>query len=211
MEGFTLKSKSALVSKSGGGKSCLLKYILSSERSQFDKIYVISGTESMNGFYSTLVEKECIFTEYNEDWLKKLIKKLKEYKEKNSKPYNVLIVFDDLGYNENFRKSKCLVELACQGRHYNCFFTCLLQYIYQIPPTIRNNINFILCGQSNQRSVDILCEEFLYSTLTRKDFINMYHNATREHGFLLIKTDCVKDDSDPNSIYGVVRCPSQFL
>ena len=50
-----------LVAKRNSGKSVLLKYLVENSKKKFMKIWVICPTESVNSFYSNLVEKNCIF------------------------------------------------------------------------------------------------------------------------------------------------------
>ena len=65
-----------LVAKRNSGKSVLLKYLVDQKKSKFEKIYVICPTESVNNFYSSLVEKNCIFDSWNEEWANTLIEKM---------------------------------------------------------------------------------------------------------------------------------------
>jgi hypothetical protein len=44
--------------------------------------------------------------------------------------------------------------------------TC--QYIYQIPPVIRNNCDFIYVGQMNNQSLKLLTDEFLMGSIDKK-------------------------------------------
>ena len=206
MEGFTLLGKrTAIAGKTMSGKSNLLKYILSSEKHKFDKIYCISATENVNGFYSSIIDKENIFNEFSEIWLEKLIKKLTDYKTKNNKAYNICLIFDDLGSDKEFQNSKSLAKISCRGRHIGLSFCLLIQYVNQIPPVIKVNLNYIICGQSNAQSTELLLDNWLFGEISRKEFIDMYNNATRDYGFLIINCDSVKDNSNLNSIYGILR------
>jgi hypothetical protein len=212
MDKFSLfNTRTCILGKSKSGKSCLLNYFLKSEKKKFDKIFVISGTEDVNGFYSKIIPKENIFDEYKEEWMVALIKKLNDYKIKNNKLYNVLLILDDLGGSRNFAKSEALEKCACQGRHFGLSFVVLLQYISQIPPVIRNNINYLIVGQCNQHTSQVLVDEFRFGDIDRKAFLDMYNKATTDYGFLMITCDSVKDPSNMNSLYGIVKCPEKFI
>jgi hypothetical protein len=206
-----LKKRSLICGGSNGGKSVLLRYLLKQEKSKFDKVFVISGTESVNGFYSSFIDKENIFTEYSDEWVEKLLNKLQQYKAKNGKCFNCLILFDDLGSNPDFTKSKMLKKLMTMGRHYGCYCVCLIQYIYQLPPVVRTNFSTIFIGQSNRKTLDILTDEFLFGDITKKDFDTMYKNAVKDYGFLIINTNSVKNNSDLDTIYGKIRCPEEYI
>lgn len=212
MDSFSLFNNRTLVcGKSKSGKSCLLKYLLARDKSKFDKVFVISGTEDCNGFYSSFIDSKCIFTEYKEEWIKDLIKMLRDYKVKNGKTYNTLLILDDLGSDRNFNKSVSLSIIACQGRHYGLSFCCLLQHIPQVPPVIRNNVNYFIVGQSNQHTAEILVDSFRFGDIDRNEFLKMYHKATSNYGFLVIVCDSVKNPHDLNSIYGIIRSPPKYI
>ena len=74
----------SLVAKRGSGKSVLLKYLVDSCKDEFFKIYVLCPTESVNSFYSDMVEENCIFDEWKEEWAESLIRKMTEG---NERPY----------------------------------------------------------------------------------------------------------------------------
>jgi hypothetical protein len=47
--------------------------------------------------------------------------------------------------------------------------------------------------------------------IEKKDFIKMYHEATRDYSFLLINCNSVKNTSDLNSMYGKIKTPSEYI
>ena len=64
-----------------------------------------------------------------------------------------------------------------------------------ISPLQRNNSDFILTSQQNQQSIDILTDQFLPTSITKKDFLNYYNNAIKNYGFLLINNNNTKTNS----------------
>ena len=212
MDNFTLfGNRNIICGKSKSGKSCLLKYVLSSKKSKFQKIYVISGTEEINGFYSTFIPKDCIFEKFSEDWILKLITKLRDYKKQNNKLYNTLLVLDDLGGNKDFYNSNALQTIFTQGRHYGVSVCILIQYISQVQPILRCNANFVIVGQSNQKSAEVLVDEFRFSNIDRAKFLKMYNNACNNFGFLVVNRDSNSDCNNLNTIYGIIKTPKHCL
>ena len=87
MNNFTIVNKcTGFFARRNSGKSQLLRYLLSNEKHELDKIFVICPTESVNRFYSDLIPDECIFDKYDDEWVGKLIIKLTEC-HKNNKKY----------------------------------------------------------------------------------------------------------------------------
>lgn len=200
---FSLKGNRIIIcGKTKSGKSELLKYFLLKEQNKFNRIYVISLTEIINKFYSEIIPKEHIFTEFNEDWLENLIKKLKEYKKnQQNKDYHVLLILDDCA--DAMHQSKAINKIFVMGRHLNLSICVLAQYLNMIPLCSRVNTSFIILGQQNSKSIDLIIDEYLVN-LTRSEFLDVYNNCTKNYNFLVINCNSTKNN-EINEIYGIVR------
>ena len=210
MNNFTILNKTVgLVAKRNSGKSCLLKYLVDSERHKFNKIFVICPTEKINRFYSDIVDDECIYDTYEEKFVDKLINKMTEINsnKSNKERKNILLILDDIVSDHNFHQSPTLKKLFIRGRHINIAIIITFQYLNLIPPVARNNMDFLFCGQLNKQSVDLLMSEFISGDISKEEFIKMYNRCTRDYNFLVINNNSVKDD-DLNSIYGCIKTPN---
>ena len=209
MNNFTILNKTVgLIAKRNSGKSCLLKYLVQAEIHKFNKVYVICPTEKINRFYSDIVDDECIFDNYDEKWVDKLINKMtlinsnKPQKERK----NVLLILDDIVSDHNFHQSPTLKKLFIRGRHINIAIILTFQYLNLMPPVARNNMEYLFCGQMNKQSIDLLISEFISGDISKEDFLKMFYRCTRDYNFLVINNNSVKDD-DLNSIYGCIKAP----
>jgi ABC-type dipeptide/oligopeptide/nickel transport system ATPase component len=133
----------SLVAKRGSGKSVLLKYLVQNSKTKFDKIFVIfviCPIETVNHFYSDIVEKNCIFDEweswcdesciFDESWCDDLIKKMtliNSGKKKEDRK-NILLILDDCMSDTNFHQSPALKKLYTRGRHINIGLIVTCQY-----------------------------------------------------------------------------------
>jgi len=209
MNNFTIVNKiTSLLAKRNSGKSCLLKYLVEAERHKFNRIYVICPTEKINRFYSDIVDDECIFDNYDEKWVDKLINKMTEVN--SNKPQkerkNVLLILDDIVSDHNFHQSPSLKKIVIRGRHINIAVILTFQYLNLVPPVCRNNMDYLFCGQMNKQSVDLLISEFISGDISKEEFLKMFSRCTRDYNFLVINNNSVKDD-DLNSIYGCIKTP----
>jgi AAA+ ATPase superfamily predicted ATPase len=89
-----------LCAKRNSGKSVLLKYIVNNFKHEFQTMFVVCPTESINKFYSDMVEKKYIFDELFH-WLEKSIYKITQInadvKGKTKKKLNnILLILDDM-------------------------------------------------------------------------------------------------------------------
>ena len=192
-------------SKRNIGKSVLVKYLIGTIHDKFKKMYVFSGSEKVNHFYSELTEEENIFDEFNEDWLETLIKKCSHLNANKSKEdmHRVLLVFDDIMCSFKFASSKALAKIVNLGRHIGVtvFFVC--HHYAQISVNCRVNSDLVLCSKMSAHGVECLEHEF-NSLLSKKEFMQMYNRVCVDYNFLVINQNGTKTN-DINEIYGIIR------
>ena len=211
---FELMNKTVcLCGKRHSGKSQLIKYIIKLYQSDFDKIFVICPSESVNFFYRDIVPIENIFNEYKEDWVESLIKRLTKLNagKKDNESAHILLILDDCVSDINFHSSKSFEKLFTRGRHVKISILITTQYPYLIPPVCRINSDYILVGQMNKQGLKIMVDEFLMGDIEPKQFITMYHKATSDYGFMIINNNSIKSNSDMNALYGSVRVPLNLI
>ena len=208
---FSLVNKTTLITaKRGSGKSILCRYLVKAEMDKFDEIFVICPTEDCNHFYSSFLDKRNIFTEFDPGWLEQFYKKI-ENNVKEGNKQNVLLILDDCGSEQDFKKNPIIQRVFTRGRHHNISIIILQQQLYMVSPQCRANSDWLFSGQSTQKSIEILAEEFLVGNLTKREFIKMYHKSSSDHYFLLINNNSVKDANDISQLYSKIRVPKEYL
>lgn len=199
--------------KRNSGKSVLIKYLVSCCSEEFAKIYVICPTERINHFYNSIVPDNCIFDSWSEDWAEQLIKKMTTINanKKIDERKNVLLILDDVFSDTNFHQSPALKKLHIRGRHLNISIINTIQYLNLLPPICRTNCDFLLAGQMNRQSVQLLADEFLSGDLEKSEFAKMFNRCTKDYGFLVVNNNSIKDNQDLNSIYGSIKTPESYV
>jgi len=211
---FTILNKTVLlIGKRASGKSELLRYLVGLSKTQFKTVFLVCPTEKVNNFYDGLIKPENIFDEYNEAWVEKLMKKMGEVNQNksNHEASHILLILDDICSDLNLAKSKTIKQLFCRGRHLKISIIMTAQYIYQIPPVLRCNSDFVAVGQMNSQSLDLLTSEFQFGNITKKDFKAMYMKSTSNFNFLLINCNTAKDNDNLELIYGKISVDANSL
>ena len=206
----------ALVGKRGSGKSQMLRYIIMCNLNKFDKIFLICPTEGLNGFYNDIIDKKCIFDKYDEEWINKLIGKMttmnKGKTKENAK--RVLLILDDVTSDTNFHQSETLKILFQRGRHFFVTLIMTAQYLFGnsgIPPSFRNNLDFLIVNKINGDSVDCLEKEFNIGGIPKKDFVELYNKSTGNYRFLVINNASDGNNDDYDEIYGILKVPDEYV
>ena len=212
---FTCLNKCiSLCAMRASGKSEMLRFIVMAEQHKFFKIFVVSPTNITNGFCNFL-PKENIFSEWSDEWVESLLSTLSNINknkksQKDQGVHNVLLILDDCCSNTRFHNSKTFEKIFTTGRHY--FLSCIItsQFITHIPPSARVNCEFVLVSNLNNNNVQILADEYTLGNCTRKQFIAIYKEAIKDHGFLLINNSSTKHNNI-DEIYGLMRVPKECL
>ena len=202
----------SVVAKRNSGKSILIRYLINKQKHLFSKIFVIFPTEKINPFYNTITQEDCIFDEWNENWVEELINSLTKINTHQplSQRKNVLLILDDCMSDINYKGSRCMKQIYTRGRHFNLSIIATCQYLNSLPKICRSNCDLIITGQMNLSSIEMLSNEYC-SNLEKKEFISLFNRTTKDYGFLVINNNSVKENADLNSIYGQIKTPDEFL
>ena len=213
MENFTLLNKAiSIVAKRNSGKSEIIKYLLkySISQNQFNKVYVICPTNSINHFYDSIVDVNNIKDSYDEEWIELLISKMSKINNgktsQKDKPYNVLLILDDVANDKQFAHSATIKKLYGRGRHSFISIICVAQQLHSLATIQRSNSDFLICGQINSSNINLLCDEFRAPIVTKKEFIELYKKYTSNYNFFVINNNSITEDTDDvNNYYGTIK------
>ena len=212
MENFTILNKAiCIIAKRNSGKSEIIKYLLkySISQNQFNKVYVICPTNSINHFYDSIIDKNNIKDVYDEEWVELLISKMSKINDgktsQKDKPYNVLLILDDVANDKAFAHSATIKKLYGRGRHSFISIICVSQQLHSLATIQRSNSDFLICGQINSSNINLLCDEFRAPIVTKKEFIELYKKCTSNYNFFVINNNSIQDIDDVNNYYGTIK------
>jgi hypothetical protein len=138
-----------VIAKRRSGKSFLVRDWLYQHRKRFFAGIVMSGTEEGNHFYEDMgVPKSFIYNDFNEDALTRLLERQRKLT-KQGKAQPVFVVMDDVAYDSKIFKLTCIRQLLLNGRHWKIQVYICLQYMLDVPPGIRANMDLIIVLKDN--------------------------------------------------------------
>ena len=190
------------------GKSVLIKHICWSYRNHFAYIVVFSGSELVNEAYGAFLPKKYIHSEYDSEVMRSIIEKQKKFKQAK-KDVHCLIIFDDcLGEGFDWRKPTVnpeLVTLATSNRHYNISIAICSQSPRLIPPTWRNNADYIfLFRHLNQAIGDLYAQ---LSPMDKRKWEDFYNKNTADFKVIMFTTHAKNN----NELLTVFQVPMDFM
>ena len=213
MDNFTILNKAiCIIAKRNSGKSEIIRYLLkySISQNQFNKVYVICPTNSINHFYDEYVDINNIKESYQEEWIELLISKMSKINNgktlQDHNPYNLLLILDDVANDKAFAHSATIKKLYGRGRH--CFISIITvaQQLHSLATIQRSNSDYLICGQINSSNIILLSNEFLAPIINKKQFIQLYKQSTFDYNFFVINNNSVSENVDDiNSYYGMIK------
>jgi hypothetical protein len=83
------------------------------------------------------------------------------------------------------------------------------QYIHLVGTVIRENSDYIICGQQSHESIKLLSAKYRCGSLTSKEFIKFYDDSTDDYNFFIINCNSTKNKKNINELYGVIKAPEE--
>jgi len=169
-------------------------------------IYIVSPSLKTDNKLKKLIEVKDIpdsnlFDDYDEYILEQLYKDLQEhYNESvnnNTKPENKIIIFDDMAYGGDLKKTQhgVISALACNGRHFLVSFIITSQKYSLLPTVLRENCNCCILFSCSNKQLDLITEDHCY--INKKEFEKIFRDSTYEkHNFF-----CINYTNDKESLY----------
>ena len=135
-------SKIVIIGKPGSGKSHIIKSLMYQKKHIIPVGLAMSGTEDMNQAFCKIMPSSFVFNGYNEEKIKKAIRRQKYAKFHVKNPW-ALLILDDCTDDETIFNTPTQKALFKNGRHWNMFYILSLQYAMDIKPAIRTSIDGI--------------------------------------------------------------------
>jgi len=143
-----------LIGKRGTGKSTMLRNIMYHMRNKLDVGIAMCPTEDEtddNDGLHTFMPSCMIYNEYKGNVVSKMLKYQKRYAKRYGKQNlkRMFIIMDDCMYDKNVMKGHEIRDIHMNGRHRKIFFINAVQYLMDIGPDLRTNIDYVFALKEN--------------------------------------------------------------
>lgn len=138
-----------VVGKRGTGKTTLTADIMYHLRKSFDAGLCFSATEESNSYWGKHICDTLIFSDFEGDVYKNFINEQRRINSRMDKPVNSFAVFEDCMYSRLLRNNKDIRGTFFNGRHWNIFLIVTMQYVLDLPPELRSNVDFVFILRNN--------------------------------------------------------------
>ena len=203
-KGEFLNPKIALIAKSGGGKSWVVRDIMYHLK-DIPCGTVIAPTDKMTGFFNEFVPPVFTHHMYNEVIISNIMKRQLGYITKNNdrkkkgkkiKDHRTFLIMDDCMSSKHlWLKDPKILSIFNEGRHYGITFILTMQYALGIPPELRSNFDFIfLLGEDMFSNRKRLYEHYAGMFPNKDIFDQVFLQVTENFGCMVINNKIKTSD-----------------
>lgn len=147
-----VNAKVICIGRPGTGKSTLIKDLLYQNRKRLPCGIVMSGTEEANDFYSSMVPESYIYGSYDAEAVDRLVARQKKMKRLKMPNPNAFLILDDCMDDRSWVKHTSTKGIFMNGRHWALMFIMAMQYMLDIPPSLRTCVDYVFLLKENIRS-----------------------------------------------------------
>ena len=201
-----------IIGKRNTGKSVLVKDLMYF-RKAIPAGVVCSGTEEGNGFFRTWIPDIFIYHDFDKGAIERLIARQRKMCKKYGKADDVFIILDDCMYDKKFLREKCIRSLFMNGRHWGITLLMTAQYMMDISPDLRTNIDYVFLLRENiVQNRERLWKSFFGIFPTFDAFCAVMNECTENYECLVLdntsKSNRVEDvvswyKADPNRAFKI--------
>lgn len=146
-----IKSNSVVmcIGKRGTGKTTLTADILYHQRKNFDAGIAFSATEESNGFWANHICDTLIYQDFIPKIYANFINEQRRINANLEKPINSFALLEDCMYSRILKSDPSIRGSFFNGRHWNIFLIVTMQYVLDLPPELRSNVDYIFILRNN--------------------------------------------------------------
>lgn len=204
-----LSCRGLIFAKSGSGKTnliCNMMLLWYKGEFQPEDIYIFSPSISNDTKLKKMIKfleipQENLFKSYNPEEVEAVYDNIEEVYESaindGESPPKSIIIFDDLGFSNDMKKTDIIAKIYMNARHINCSCFSTFQQPTQCGTGLRENANAVFIYPMSSKRLSMLEEEYNYTTLSKKDFMKVFRQYTpKPYNFI-----CINFTNEPKERY----------
>lgn len=139
---------SLLLGRRGSGKSVLLRDMLANLQERFDFAMAMCPTMESSTLLKKHMPESCVFDRYMQTKVDALVKLASEVTAAG-KERHFLLILDDVMYDKAICRTQSFRYLFYNGRHAKITCVLLLQYLVDMPPDMRSQVDYVFTMKEN--------------------------------------------------------------
>jgi len=175
-----------LVGKRGTGKSVLLNDLMYYLSRKVDYAVAMTPTEETRREFRAHMPESWIYDNFNGPKVDQLLA-LQRDAAKRDKLRKILLVLDDCMYDKKVLKNIGIRDIFMNGRHLYLTFTVAMQYVMDMTPDLRTQVDYVFALRENIISNKQKLWKYFFGMFERfEDFSRVMDKCTSDHGCIVL-------------------------
>lgn len=175
-----------IVGRRGTGKSTLFKYILSKVDPDFDHGIAMAPTPGSLETFRQIVPPSCVYDHYDGNKIEQIVNTATTLS-LNGKKKRVFVFLDDCMADKKIFNSEAIRNIHMNGRHYGIFFVNLVQYVMDLPKSLRSQIDYVFALRENSSQIKRNLYENFFSVFdSYEEFDFTFNMLTEDNGCMIL-------------------------
>lgn len=188
-----------IIARRGSGKSTLLKDLLYHQREQLDIVVGMCPTMEAADMMRECMPKACVYDRFVPSKVDQIVSTAQELVGKGKKR-SISIICDDCMYDKTAFKSTSIRSIFFNGRHIFCSLAICSQYICDIGPDLRAQVDYVFALKDNVLANKMKLWRMLFGCFSSfEDFLAVFERCTQNFECLVLDntvqstaiTDCI--------------------
>ena len=175
--------KVVYIGASGKGKSVAMRAVLRA-MPPVDLAIGFSPTDDTVAEMAKILPPSCIHDSFDLEIVERALNLQRELAHKER---SLCLIADDCGFDSAAWKSKCIRSLFMNARHNRVSLHLALQQCYSIEPSLRNNIDYVICTAcGNHQEKRKLYQAFYGLCKSYAEFDAIFSTCTRDYSCIVL-------------------------
>lgn len=175
-----------MVGRRGTGKSTLLEDVLYHLKGDVDFAIAMSPTEESLSMFRQHMPESWLYPGYTATKVEEMISMQKTLARQN-KHRSLLLALDDCLYEKSILRSTSMRELFMNGRHLRICFIFACQYLVDVDPSLRTQIDYVIALRETIYSNKQKLHRFFFGIVPNfQDFCKIIDRVTDNYGALVL-------------------------
>lgn len=175
-----------LIGKRSTGKSVLLRDIMYHISKKVDFGIAMTPTEDTAAMFREHMPSNLIYSGVNSNKLESMLSMQRDLG-KNNKQRDLYVFMDDCMYDKKMLKSVVIRDLFMNGRHYKVMYMTCMQYIMDMPPDLRTNVDYVFALKENILTNKQKLWKYFFGMFEKfDDFNKVMDRCTENFGVLVL-------------------------
>lgn len=176
-----------IIGKRSTGKSVLLQDLLYHFADRLDFGVAMTPTEDTAAMFREFLHPSWIHPGVRNDVIRQLLETQRAAARAQKRLRDVCLVMDDCMYDRKVLKTTEIRDIFMNGRHYHIMYITCVQYLMDLSPDLRTNVDYVFALKENIISNKVKLWKYFFGNFEKfDDFARVFDSVTRNFGVLVL-------------------------